>query len=1396
MLSKKWRKRVVSLMLSAAILPWNVGSGFVNAAETEGIPIPLYQWDFETIDNNNANNSGSIADAYAVLKGTAKAETVQITVGDQTYSQSGNHVLTLSGGDKGSSYAELPSDLYSKVSAADGLTWSFWMKTDNAIQSYSRVFSSSNASNAKEFAYAPYAKDGVWNLLFDDGDIYRHVYGSEPEKGVWNYITITIAENGVEFYVNGDEVASSCEKGNLSILKARINELSAYTNHALGKTTSTWTDADCAVQLDDVSLYNEALTAEEVAELAKTYGLNPTGPRVMQDAEEGVYNGEKLTQINELTTTSVDGKLEIKIWKDADDAYYYSVSREGKVVIECSALGLTTQKVDLCSGLKLEKDSLQKTSGREEYDLIQGASSHVNKEYAETTFVLGKDNSKVKVYFRAFEDGMAFRYEVDEDTSVNEEKTVITSENSEFSLPDKGKLWVYDTPSVSSSYYTYEPGAVKKTSVEEMYDTEDRYYTPVLASLGEDSGNAWILLSEANVYNEEEPYCASIFKTEKDDKTLQMTFGSYLVQEQDDSYNGKKYSANCALIDNITMTGTFHTPWRVAVITDDLETLTNSSLITDLNPDAEGDYSWVEPGASVWSWWSTTSDSIDYAAMKDYIDLASNADIKYCLVDFGWELWNDYEDKIASLVSYAEDKGVGILLWYGVNKYDGAHVFDLDNEDRIEEAFAWCEKMGVKGVKIDYFNSDSQFAMKTMQLIAKIAAQHKLVVNYHGCTNPNGENRTYPNILSSEAVNGAENFKWGSGSETDNLLTIPYTRNVLGSMEFTPTAWRVNTSDEKAGFHIAMPVVYESAMQTFAASAYVYEGYAGLDFIADVPVSWDESRLLGGYPGESVIRARRSGDNWYIGAMTLDAQTYQVPLDFLDKDTEYTAYIYGDNEDETDLEMHTQKVTSETILDIDLLAKGGCAIKITKNDPVKSTIYDCYDYYEAEKAQLTGKATVDKANYASGHAVVGYIGSGNANAVTFNNVVADRDGEYDLKVYYISGEARNLYIKVNDDDPVKMENLIGISKDWNAVSAKTISIDLKSGENTICLYNDEAYAPNIDRIAVIDTESINNQQLADAVTAKINALGTVTSLESKTAVEEARAAYNALTEAQKARVTNVNVLEAAEAKIKVLEEAGNQNNNNGNNNNDSGNNNPQPSTDGNTGNTGNTQTPTTPTVPTVPTAESIVADNPALPSGTAEDSKSAIFGELKAKVKISKATSNKIQWSKVKGADGYVVFGNKCNSKGRKYAFEVLAIIDNNNTTSYIHTGLAKATYYKYLVQAYKMVDGKVQIISTSKTIHAATKSTKYANVSKLKLNKTNVTLQKKGKTFKVTAKVIKTTGKKLVNHRKVCFESSNPKVATVNSKGVIKAKKKGTCTIYVYAQNGVCQTVKVKVKK
>ena len=172
-------------------------------------------------------------------------------------------------------------------------------------------------------------------------------------------------------------------------------------------------------------------------------------------------------------------------------------------------------------------------------------------------------------------------------------------------------------------------------------------------------------------------------------------------QEQDETLDGKTYSPEYAQVPSVKMEDKFHTPWRVAIMTDTLEDLSNSSLISDLNPEAEGDFSWVEPGTSSWSWWSTTSDAIDYDTMYDYIDYAEETGQKYCLVDFGWENWKDYETKLKDLVSYADKKGVGILVWYGVNKFDQPHKFDLDNTETIEQEFAWCEKLGIKGVKLD-----------------------------------------------------------------------------------------------------------------------------------------------------------------------------------------------------------------------------------------------------------------------------------------------------------------------------------------------------------------------------------------------------------------------------------------------------------------------------------------------------------------------------------------------------------------------------------------------------------------------------------------------------------------------------------------------------------------------
>lgn len=393
----------------------------------------------------------------------------------------------------------------------------------------------------------------------------------------------------------------------------------------------------------------------------------------------------------------------------------------------------------------------------------------------------------------------------------------------------------------------------------------------------------------------------------------------------------------------------------------------------------------------------------------------------------------------------------------------------MDNTETIEQEFAWCEKLGIKGVKLDYFNSDSQFAMKVMYDIAAIAAKHKLVVNYHGCTDPNGENRTFPNILSSEAVQGAEYFKWSQGSPIQTLLILPYTRNVLGSMEFTPVCTSVKNCKATDGFMLAMPVVYESAMQTLAHSCYVYPGYGGTSFLTDIPSSWDESRLLDdSAPGAAAIRARKKGDTWYLGAMTKDAKTYNIKLDFLDKDQKYFAYIYTDKEDLSGINMEKREVTSADKLIFDLQKGGGCAVKFSKTDNLKETIYDKYNYFEAENAYLGKSNTIKSSAYVSRQQFVGKI-KGAENRVAFENIEAPEAGMYDLKLYVVSSAKRKLYIRVNKYESTVVSDVIGVTGDSNAVGCKSAQVYLDKGMNTIYLYNPTSTAPDLDRIAVSKT---------------------------------------------------------------------------------------------------------------------------------------------------------------------------------------------------------------------------------------------------------------------------------------------------------------------------------------
>lgn len=781
---------------------------------------------------------------------------------------------------------------------------------------------------------------------------------------------------------------------------------------------------------------------------------------VMATTENQDDGSSGLTEITQLKTQSVDGTIEVRIWENDAERYFYSAYRNGQVTLKCAPLGLIAKSVDLSKGLQLDEKSIQIVKGKEEYDWVQGSSSHVSKEYQEMSFVLTKENSKIKMIFRIFNDGIGYRYEVDGDTTKEDEVTEITSEESSFQFPEDANLW---TTSISA---TYEPGSYTTRKMSSIKSQNVEAAPPILAKMPNGSAECWMLLAEANVYNEEKPYCSSNFKSVSGSEAFKVNFGLYLKQEEDDTLDGKTYSPEYAQVSSVKMENEFHTPWRVAIMTDTLENLSNSSLISDLNPAAEGDFSWVEPGTSSWSWWSTTSDAIDYDTMYDYIDYAEETGQKYCLVDFGWENWSDYETKLKDLVAYADKKGVGILVWYGVNKFDQPHKFDLDNPETIEQEFAWCEKIGIKGVKLDYFNSDSQFAMKVMYDIAAIAAKHKLVVNYHGCTDPNGENRTFPNILSSEAVQGSEYFKWSSGSPIQTLLVLPYTRNVLGSMEFTPVCTSVKNCKATDGFMLAMPVVYESAMQTLAHSCYVYPGYGGTSFLTDIPSSWDESKLLAdSAPGVAAIRARRKGDIWYLGAMTKDEKTYNISLDFLDKEQKYYAYIYTDKDDLSGIQMEKREVTSADKLIFDLKKGGGCAVKFSKEDNLKQTVYDKYNYYEAEDAYLGMSNTISESAYVSRLKYVSKV-KGAQNRIAFENIEAPEAGMYDVKLYIVAPSKKTLQIRANKYESTVVKDLIGVSGDANAVGCKSTQIYLDKGMNTIYVYNPTSTGPGVDRIAV------------------------------------------------------------------------------------------------------------------------------------------------------------------------------------------------------------------------------------------------------------------------------------------------------------------------------------------
>ena len=352
------------------------------------------------------------------------------------------------------------------------------------------------------------------------------------------------------------------------------------------------------------------------------------------------------------------------------------------------------------------------------------------------------------------------------------------------------------------------------------------------------------------------------------------------------------------------------TPWRVAII-GQLKDVVESTLVTDVSdPSRIADVSWIQPGVVSWIYWAYNHGSNDYSIIKKYVDLAVALHLPYVLIDAEWDemgkLPSNEGKTIEDAVAYAKAQGIKPLIWYNssVGWVNGAPTpkFRLNKPEDREKEFAWCEKIGVAGVKIDFFSGDDQRNMDYCIDLLESAARHHLLVNFHGATIPRGWQRTWPNLMSTEGVYGAEwynNVATFTAKAASHNATLPFTRNVIGPMDYTPCAFSDSQHPHITthAHELALTVLFESALQHLAdrPESLLAQPKEVKDFFGQLPTAWDETRYVSGYPGESVVLARRQGATWYVAGIngTDSERTLAVPLGFV-KGKNITLFADGD----------------------------------------------------------------------------------------------------------------------------------------------------------------------------------------------------------------------------------------------------------------------------------------------------------------------------------------------------------------------------------------------------------------------------------------------------------------------------------------------------------------------
>ncbi|MDD6210136.1 MAG: glycoside hydrolase family 97 catalytic domain-containing protein [Bacteroidales bacterium] len=574
--------------------------------------------------------------------------------------------------------------------------------------------------------------------------------------------------------------------------------------------------------------------------------------------------------------------------------------------IQSSPLGIVYDNEDFSSNLTLKGFS-ESSLVKDSYTLIAGKQSQVEASCNEFTVTAVNPNQKeIQVRFRVYDDGVAFQYVLQGNETVT-----IKSEATGFSIPMGGKGWMHPYDKVtdwSPGYETpYENGIAVGTNA-----PADRngWAFPLVFN----TNNLWILVTEAG---------GEAFKYGGTHLQPNCENGLYTIRfAEADEARGL-----CSNEPQVQLP--FSTNWRVIACGSTPSTIVETNLTQTLNAATPyTDLSWIKPGVAAWSWWSTPDSPKDFNLMVPFIDMASELGWPYFLVDANWNIMKNGDLK--KVCDYAAKKNVGILVWYnsgGTNNVvtEMPRNIMCDSEKRKKE-MKWMQEIGVKGIKVDFFQSDKPCIMQQYEDILKDAMDAHILVNFHGCTLPKGWERTYPNLMTMEAIIGEENYAFQSAypaiAPVLNTI-IPFGRNAVGPIDYTPTTFtnhkfpRLTT----VAHELALSILFQSGIVHIADHVKGIEAAPDYvkKFLSEIPAAWDETKYVTGTPGKEVVLARRKGNIWYVAGINGENNTKEITFDasFLSNGTTMNLISDGTNQQEfawdSKQQSETPKITVKTL---------------------------------------------------------------------------------------------------------------------------------------------------------------------------------------------------------------------------------------------------------------------------------------------------------------------------------------------------------------------------------------------------------------------------------------------------------------------------------------------------